>query len=79
MKRQKKTEPVEIPWEARCNITKAIVLIHNCARYFEVMQILCELVGWEKNALTNQYDSIAERRKTRESFNSWVKHLTEHS
>ena len=64
-------------WEIQQRISMAIVLIHNCARYFEGMQILCELAGYERNALINQYDSVQERKATREKFNNWVHSLVE--
>lgn len=75
LKPKQKSEPVEISWDVHCKICRAIVLIHHCARYFEGMQILCELIGWNKNSLLNEFDSIAERKKTRESFNYWVREL----
>lgn len=67
----------EVPWEIRCKVRRAIMLIHNCARYFEGMQLLCEIAGYEKGCLTNKYDPIDERRRTRAQFNRWVKALSE--
>jgi hypothetical protein len=66
---------ISIPWAAQQRICRAIVLIHNQARYFEGMAILCGLAGWKPRCLENEFDPPEEQLKTRAQFNKWVREL----
>lgn len=67
---------ITVPWAVSQRICRAIVLIHNQARYFEGMAILCSLAGWRPRILENEFDPPEERARTRASFNAWIKSLT---
>jgi hypothetical protein len=69
---------IKVPWAVRQRIVRAIVLIHHQARYFEGMAILCSLAGWKPRILENEFNSLKERKRVRESFNQWVKSLTKY-
>lgn len=56
-------------------ITRAIVLIHNDARYFEGMAILAGMAGFKPRVLENEFDDFEEQLLTRKKFNEWVKKM----
>jgi hypothetical protein len=76
VKNATKKSRINVPYHVRTRICRAIVLIHNCARYYEGMAILCALCGWKPRALENEFDPPEERKRTKDNMNAWVRSIT---
>lgn len=50
----------------------AIINIHFRANYFEGMEVICKLVGWE-GLVTSKFYTDNEIEKVKKKFNNWVK------
>ena len=66
---------INVSWAIRQRISRAIVLIHHQARYFEGMAILSALCGWKPRILENEFDPPDVQAQTRKQFNDWVRKL----
>lgn len=76
VKNATKKSRIDVPYPVRTRISRAIVLIHNCARYYEGMAILCALCGWKPRILENEFDPPEERQRTKNQMNAWIKSIT---
>ena len=74
--RSDKSRKLSVSASVRQRILHAVVLIHNQARYYEGMSILCAMAGMRPRILENGYDSPEEQIRTRKHFNDWIKSLT---
>jgi hypothetical protein len=76
VKEASRKDRVTVPYAVRSRISRAIVLIHNMARYYEGMAILCSLAGWKPRCLENEFDPPEERMRVRKQMNAWIRSIT---